>query len=345
MKNKILAFFLVCAIAVTGTSTVARAFDDNDETMETATEITMGDSIVGENELALDTSGSRESYDVDCYKFTLDKEQWVNLTVTPHYDGLSYTVIGSDGYTQLARDVGMGPEAEGGISEKLAAGTYYVEIKATWPNRTGKYTIALSNKGAKFDKTPLLFQADTNAKRTKINLSWDEVDEADGYIVYQFNKNTKKFKKIKTTKKTKATVTNLKTETEYRFKVTAYIKVSGKLIEGEPTEVRSVWTNPKKPGSTKITGITKGDKTTADGYPVRIFTLKWDKAKDATGYYVYGKVGAEDYKLLETTSVNEAYLYAGVGFSYKLYVVPYRSKHGYTTKGEKSAVYTTQKMD
>jgi len=337
--------FLICAFAVMGTSTVAMAFNDDDETMETATEISMGDSLVGENELALDTSGKKESYDVDYYKFTLNKEQWVNLSITPHYDGLSYTVIGTDGYTQVAWNSALGPEEESVVSEKLEAGTYYVEIKATWPNRTGKYTIALSGKGVKFNKTPILFQAGTNTKRTKIKLSWDAVEEADGYVVYQYNKKSKKFKKIKTTKKTKATFTNLKVETEYKFRVTAYIKAGGKMVEGDPTEARSVYTNPKTPGSTKITSVAIGDKTTLDGAPVRAITVKWNKAKDATGYYVYGKIGDGEYKLLGSTDSNEAPLYAGVGFSYKMYVVPYRTKNGYTTKGDKSAVYTTSKIN
>ncbi len=345
MKKKILTGLLICAFAVMGTSTVAMAFNDNNETIETAEEITMGESIVGENEPALDTSGKKESYDVDCYKFTLNKEQWVNLAITPHYDGLSYTVIDTDGYTELAWDVGKGPEEECGLKKKIKAGTYYVEVKATWPNRTGKYTIELSNKGFKFDRTPLIMQVSANTKRTKITVTWDAVEGADGYIVYQYNKNAKKYKAVKTTNKTKYTVTNLKTETEYKFKVSAYIKAGGKKVEGPRTDARSIWSNPKKPGSTKITGITKGDKTTVDGYPARIFTLKWNKAKDATGYYVYGQMGNEDYKLIETTSTNEAYLYAGVGFSYKLYVVPYRTKNGATTKGDKSAVYTTAKMD
>ena len=346
MKRKILAGFLACALAVTGTSTVALAFNDNDETMETATELKIGDSIVGENELALDNSGNQESYDIDYYKFTLDKDQWINLSVTPHYDGLSYSVIDKDGISSITDRSALGPEETDGITEKLAAGTYYVKIKATWPNRTGNYTVELSNKNIKYDKTPLLLQVGANNKRTKIKVTWDEVEGADGYVLYQFNKKTKKYKAIKTTTKTKATVTGLKIETEYKFKVTAYIKAGGKKIEGKPTEARSIWTNPRKPGSTKITGITKGEKFYDEsGHPCRSIKLKWDKAKDATGYKVYYCTDSGDYQYLASSSVNEVYLKAGTGFSYKVYVVPYRTKNGLTTQGSKSPVYTTPKID
>ena len=109
--------------------------------------------------------------------------------------------------------------------------------------------------------------------------------------------------------------------------------------------MRSIWTNPKKPGSTKITGITIGDRTTVDGSPARAVTLKWNKASNATGYYVYCKLGSGEYELIETTSTNEVNGYLGVGFSYNFYVVPYRTVNGYTTKGDKSAVYTSPKVN
>ena len=347
MRKKLLTGLLICAFAIAGTTTVTQAFNDTNETMDAAIEIKMGDSYVGETEPALDSSGKKESYDHDWYKFTINKKQWVKLSITPHYDGLSYNIYKSDGYTILDDGSAIYAEDTAVITEKLPAGTYYMDICATWPNREGKYTVDLSNTGIKYDKTPFMLQMKTNSKRTILKATWDKVENADGYVIYQYNSKTKKYKKAGTTKKTKYTIKNLKTETQYKIKVSAYIQLSnGKKVEGKPTDPQFIWTNPKKPGTTKITGITKGaNDTDEEGHPIRYITVKWTKAKDATGYDVYYRdISTGSYKCVLTTSTNSTVLRAGIGFSYKLYVVPKRTKNGLTTKGSRSPIYTTPKI-
>ena len=56
---------------------------------------------------------------------------------------------------------------------------------------------------------------------TSVTLSWDEADGADAYRVYQYDATKKKFVKIKTIKasSTSTTITGLKTNKKYYFKV------------------------------------------------------------------------------------------------------------------------------
>ncbi|MBR6338079.1 MAG: fibronectin type III domain-containing protein [Ruminococcus sp.] len=67
----------------------------------------------------------------------------------------------------------------------------------------------------------------TTADNDSVTISWDEVDDADAYRIYQYDSKTEKFVKIKTVTGTKATVTGLKSGKKYFFKVASLTK-SGK---------------------------------------------------------------------------------------------------------------------
>ena len=49
----------------------------------------------------------------------------------------------------------------------------------------------------------------------KVTLSWDAVDGADGYRIYQYEAVSKKYKKLKTIKGTKSTVSGLENGKKY----------------------------------------------------------------------------------------------------------------------------------
>lgn len=68
----------------------------------------------------------------------------------------------------------------------------------------------------------------TATNTTKVNLRWDPVTDASGYIVYQYNTSTKKYTKVGATKTNAYKVTGLKAGKTYRFAVRAYRKVDGK---------------------------------------------------------------------------------------------------------------------
>ena len=118
-------------------------------------------------------------------------------------------------------------------------------------------------------------------------LNWDKVPGADGYYVYYLNaddhKNFSKFADVKTNS---CNVKPLRQGTQYHFKVSAYIKYKGKIIEGEPT-LKKTATQPSK-----VTGMTKWRSSD-------VLELEWDYNYRATGYRIYRTVGGVE-KLYKT---------------------------------------------
>lgn len=73
----------------------------------------------------------------------------------------------------------------------------------------------------------------TNVTNSTVTLTWNDVEGAELYKVYMYNRETGKFTKYKDVKKPKCRVSGLEANTEYRFKVVAYTKDdSGKSVKG-----------------------------------------------------------------------------------------------------------------
>ena len=173
------------------------------------------------------------------------------------------------------------------------------------------------------------------------SMGYSSAKMPDGYHFYIYDKKAKKYVlKGKSTKNT-YTFKGLKVETGYKVRVCAYIKTPAGEVEGAPRD-KTLYTAPKVLKATKITGITKGGMTTLNGHPARAFTLKWDKVKGATSYKIYGQESAgAKFKLMTTSKKNSVgSLAAGIGYTYQVYVVPVRTKHGVSTDGKKSPNYT-----
>ena len=66
-----------------------------------------------------------------------------------------------------------------------------------------------------------------------ITLYWDKAEGATGYRVYIFDKESDKFKVYKKTSRTTITVSGLKKDTRYRFKVMSYKKAGNSTALGE----------------------------------------------------------------------------------------------------------------
>ena len=76
------------------------------------------------------------------------------------------------------------------------------------------------------------------------------------------------------------------------------------------------------------------------GYLVQTFRLRWSAVPGATSYNVYAmNIGSNSPQLLTSTKSTSADLYAGLGYQYSVYVVPYRKKHDMTTEGAHSGQY------
>lgn len=70
----------------------------------------------------------------------------------------------------------------------------------------------------------------------KIQLSWDRVSGADGYVVYRFNSKTGEWDKLKSTFKNYLTITGIKSGSSYYYKVAALDKQNGKYYRGSFTK-------------------------------------------------------------------------------------------------------------
>lgn len=109
--------------------------------------------------------------------------------------------------------------------------------------------------------------------KNSITLTWDEVEGASGYRVYQYK--NKKWVKIKSVTSTSYTVKSLKSGTSYKFKIQPYAKTSSGTKFG--SESKSVTIKTYYSSKAKITSAKPTVTTVA---------LKWDKLSGGTGYRV-----------------------------------------------------------
>lgn len=108
------------------------------------------------------------------------------------------------------------------------------------------------------------------ATSSSITLTWDKVDGAEKYEVYQYV--SKKWKKIKTTSKTSLTIKKLKANKSYKFKVRA-VRPDDE-VKGKYSSTLTVKTVPAT--TSKLT-LKAGKKQ---------LTASWSKVSDISGYEV-----------------------------------------------------------
>jgi len=131
-----------------------------------------------------------------------------------------------------------------------------------------------------FDETkkPKLKASVKNGSK-KVTLQWNQVDGADGYMIYQYQPKTGKYKRIKTIsnpEKTKYSI-NLKYSSSYRFKIRTFkTQQDGSKVYGNMGAVLKVKTAPSK-----VKGVTFKVKSGTKG------TLTWKKVPNADGYQIY----------------------------------------------------------
>lgn len=125
-----------------------------------------------------------------------------------------------------------------------------------------------------------------------IRLTWNSVESATGYRIYQFNEETEKYEKIASVKgKTVYRVTGLEQGKKYMFKVKAYIKdkdenigwskASSALKTGtEPGKVKITSATVLKNGKVKLTWTSAGE----DVYYSIYYSLKKNGYETSTGW-------------------------------------------------------------
>ena len=113
---------------------------------------------------------------------------------------------------------------------------------------------------------------------TSVKLTWSKVKGASGYQVYRVDPASGAATKIVSTKKTNHTLKKIVPNTAYTYQVRAFVKRKGATTESvQPATIR-VQTSVKKPATPSGLKIASVSETALN--------LKWNKAKNASGYYV-----------------------------------------------------------
>lgn len=130
----------------------------------------------------------------------------------------------------------------------------------------------------------------SNVLTNSLKLSWNKVENADGYKIYKYNASNKKYDLLKIISKNATTNykdTKVVSATTYLYKITAYKKINNKVYEGLKDEKIKVTSKPLQPilklsststGKVTLTYSSKVSKKT-DGYEVYMATSKQGKYK------------------------------------------------------------------
>ena len=112
----------------------------------------------------------------------------------------------------------------------------------------------------------------------KIKLTWASVTGAEGYQVYRYSAKTGKYDKIRTLPAGSAsyTDTGLKTNTTYKYRLKAFVTVSGTAYEGSYS--REAFAKPQLDRGV-IKKLSRSKKTAVK--------IKWKKVPGASGYQIY----------------------------------------------------------
>lgn len=107
-----------------------------------------------------------------------------------------------------------------------------------------------------------------------VKVSWSKDAKADGYTVYRYNRNAKKFRAIKNTKKHSFINRGLTTGKRYTYKVRAYRVLNGKKVYGAYSAKK--YAKPI-PAATKVTAKVRGSKA----------VIRWKNVSGADQYILY----------------------------------------------------------
>jgi uncharacterized protein YjdB len=133
----------------------------------------------------------------------------------------------------------------------------------------------------------------TSQTTKSIKLSWTKQNGVDGYEIYRFNPDTRKYVKVATTSKPyKNTYTDKskKAATTYKYKVRAYTKINGKKVYSAYSSILQTSTKTSTP-SLSLSALSKSAK------------INWEQVDGATGYEVYMSTSkSSGYSLVKTIS-------------------------------------------
>ncbi len=217
------------------------------------------------------------------------------------FQGSEYAKIGtlslkptSAEYQMNVEFAGAGKEDEPSVKYMDAGGfdelTAYLENAKTLEVKNEKAGAQKPSKKKWFEMQPTL---NVYAKRgsKKVNFEWSKVEEADGYVLYEYNAKTKKYKQIKEIKKASVTSTSklFKLASSHAFTLRAYkLKPVNEPKHGAYSTQANVTLSPDK-----VKGISRKGKSKS--------ILSWKKVSNAKGYQVWcRKKKGGKFKLVKT---------------------------------------------
>lgn len=173
-------------------------------------------------------------------------------------------------------------------AEKKAVCSYYIKAY-TKSGNTVRY--ASASKSIQVIPAPTL-KTVTSAGYNKLKITWESVEGADGYVLYQ--KIGKTWKRLKITRGTSYTHTNsasfpIKTGAANTYTVKAYQTVSGKPVYGSFSKTGI--SGKAVPGRTSVTSVTKYGKS---------MKVTFKAVSGATGYEIYRQSGTKWVKIAST---------------------------------------------
>lgn len=131
---------------------------------------------------------------------------------------------------------------------------------------------------------------------SKVQLSWDKVEDCSGYEIYRYSASEKRYKLIKTLNgadTTTYTDTNKLSATIYKYKIRAFKVLPQETVYSEDSDVLKVTTKPLTPS---ITGSSATTSTV---------TFSWKDVSRENGYEIYRlNPTTGQYTLINTVDAN-----------------------------------------
>lgn len=214
-------------------------------------------------------------------KFSKTAYAYTGKTITP-----TVTVKDSAG-TALEKDKTYTVKLSSGRKE---LGEYYATVKLAGDKYSGSTKIY-------FNIIPGKPTVTVEENVDSIKLTWSKVNGANGYRVYSYNPETKKYTTLKTLTGTTYTIKNLTSGTDYVYTVRSYGNLNGEKVWGNHSFVYTATV----PATVKISSATVKDANKA--------VLKW-QSTPATGYEIYMATGKNgEYKKIKTITKNTTVTY------------------------------------
>ena len=208
---------------------------------------------------------------------------------------------------------------------KLSPNTkYYIKVQAY--KKSGNTTVK-GPDSATVDATTLLATPvlkASSADSATVKLTWNKLSGASGYVLEKYD--GKKWVAVKTTTSTSFTVTKLKANTTYQFRVKGYVKSGSKTIYSAYSTVLKVSTAPTK--TSKVTATTAGSTT---------IKVTWKKVTGATSYRVYYSTNNKSWKSVTSKKTSVTLSKLSANKKYYIKVQALKKTAGITAAGSYSA--------